>query len=93
MEDFGIVGVEALAAGTPLIAYNQGGSQDFVTPKTGVFFNKQDVKSLVAAIDSFNPNRYNPDEITQFAQQFSTETFVSTMRAVVDAAVKEKSQL
>jgi glycosyltransferase involved in cell wall biosynthesis len=92
MEDFGIVGVEAMAAGTPLVAYNKGGSQDFVTSKTGIFFDKQTVKSLVAALESFNPNRYDPSEITQFAQQFSTETFVKTIRAVVEASVQEKAQ-
>jgi glycosyltransferase involved in cell wall biosynthesis len=89
MEDFGIVGVEAMAAGTPLIAYNRGGSMDFVTSKTGVTFEKQTVESLVKAIESFNPNRYNPDEIAQYAQQFSTPTFVKTVQAVVDASLKE----
>lgn len=91
MEDFGIVGVEAMAAGTPLIAYNKGGSLDFVTPKTGVFFEKQTVKSLVAALESFNPNRYDPAEITQFAQQFSVATFTKNMQAVIGAALAEKT--
>lgn len=93
MEDFGITAVEALASGTPLIAYNKGGSRDFVTAKTGVTFEKQTVESLVKALESFNPGRYNPDEIAQFAQQFSTATFVKAMRAVVDAGLAEKSLL
>jgi glycosyltransferase involved in cell wall biosynthesis len=92
MEDFGIVAIEALAAGTPLIAYNKGGSQDFVTPKTGVFFEKQTVKSLIAALESFNPSRYDPAEIAAFAQQFSVASFVGTMQAVIDASLAEKPQ-
>ena len=89
MEDFGIVAVEALASGTPLIAYGKGGSQDFVTPKTGVSFDKQTVKSLVAALESFNPNRYDPAVIREFAQQFSTASFVKSMRDVIKASSGE----
>ena len=89
MEDFGIVAVEALAAGTPLIAYNKGGSLDFVTPKTGVFFEKQTVKSLVIALESFNPNKYDSATITEFSKQFSTEQFVKTMREVTSSALDE----
>lgn len=89
MEDFGIVAVEAMAAGTPLIAYNRGGSQDFVTPKTGVTFEKQTVKSLVAALESFNPSRYDPAVIREHAQQFSTASFVSRMRDVIQSALQK----
>ncbi len=89
VDDFGIVAVEALAAGTPLIAYNKGGSQDFVTSKTGVLFPKQTVKSLVAALESFNPNRYDADYITEFAKQFSVATFTSNMRSLIDEALTE----
>ena len=47
MDDFGIVAVEAMAAGTPVIAYNKGGALDYVVPgKTGLFFEKQTVKEL-----------------------------------------------
>ena len=91
MEDFGIVGIEALAAGTPVIAYKKGGALDFVTPKTGVFFEKQTVKSLVAALESFNPSRYDPTEVAAVAQQFSNASFTRTLRAVVDASLKEQN--
>lgn len=90
VDDFGIVAVEALAAGTPLIAFNKGGTQDYVTSKTGVTFDKQTVKSLVAALESFNPNRYDPAVIAEFAQQFSTSAFTKGIRAVADAALQEK---
>lgn len=83
-EDFGIVAVEALAAGTPLIAYAKGGSLDFVTPRTGLLFEKQTVKSLKAALESFNPSRYDPTVVAEFAQNFSNAAFTKGMRAVID---------
>jgi len=88
-EDFGIVAVEALAAGTPLIAYGKGGSLDFVTPKTGVLFEKQTVKSLVKALGSFNPNKYNAEYITDFAKQFSVAAFHKNMRVVIDETLRK----
>lgn len=91
VDDFGIVAVEALAAGTPLIAYNKGGSQDFVTSKTGVLFPKQTVKSLVTALESFNPNRYDADYITEFAKQFSVATFTKNMQTIIDESLQERA--
>lgn len=88
-EDFGIVAVEAMASGTPLIAYNQGGSKDFVTAKTGVTFEKQTVASLRKALESFNPDRYNEATIREHAATFSTPQFTKTMRAVVDESLRE----
>jgi glycosyltransferase involved in cell wall biosynthesis len=84
MEDFGIVAVEALAAGTPVIAYQKGGSEDFVIPgKTGVFFEKQTVKSLVSALESFNPDRYDATEITKHANQFSAAAFAKNIQQCI----------
>lgn len=52
-EDFGIAAVEALAAGTPVIAYKKGGALDIVQEdETGIFFEKQTVAGLVEAIKS-----------------------------------------
>jgi len=76
LDDFGIVAVEALAAGTPVIAYKAGGAIDYIEPnKTGEFFSEQTVDSLVAALRRFNPNRYNSGLITKSAQIFSASNF------------------
>ena len=84
VEDFGVAPVEAMATGTPVVAYHKGGPLDYVIPgKTGVFFEKQTVKSLVSALESFNPGRYKPDVIADFAKQFSRAAFVKNMRAVI----------
>ena len=90
-EDFGIVGVEALAAGTPLIAYKQGGSLDFVTPKTGVFFAEQTVESLVEALQIAQSRNFNYDAVAEHAQQFSVPAFHKAMKAVVKDSLAAKN--
>lgn len=75
-EDFGIAPVEAMAAGTPVIAFKAGGAQDYVIPgKTGEFFDKQTVESLVAAIEAFQPARYKTDVLQAHAKKFSAAAF------------------
>lgn len=75
-EDFGITPVEAMAAGTPVIAYKAGGALDYVVPgKTGEFFEKQSVDSLAGAIGSFDSQKYDHKEIQLHANKFSAERF------------------
>jgi glycosyltransferase involved in cell wall biosynthesis len=76
LDDFGITAIEALAAGTPVIAYKAGGALDYVVPgKTGEFFEEQTVESLIAALKSFKSSKYNTDDIKTFAKQFSEAEF------------------
>lgn len=80
-DDFGISPVEALAAGTPVIAYKAGGALDYVTPgKTGEFFDEQTVESLVKVLQTFDSSKYNYREIAQSAQAFSARAFAQNMR-------------
>jgi glycosyltransferase involved in cell wall biosynthesis len=80
IEDFGVTGVEAMAAGTPVIAYNEGGPLDYVVPgKTGLFFDKQDVKSLIKTIEGFEPSQYDSQKITESVKRFSVKEFRQSM--------------
>ncbi len=75
IDDFGIVAVEAIASGCPVIAYKYGGALDYVIPgKTGVFFDKQSVKSLSQALATFKPIKNVP-----FPSQFSQKQFKSSL--------------
>ena len=74
-DDFGIAPVEALAAGTPVIAYKDGGALDYINKKTGVFFEEQTVESLIHAIRHFDTQTYSSDDIKLFAQNFSIDNF------------------
>lgn len=84
VDDFGITPVEAMAAGTPVIAYKGGGALDYVTPgKTGELFEPQTVDALAAAIKKFKPGKYNAHSIARSAGNFSPEHFRSNMAKII----------
>jgi glycosyltransferase involved in cell wall biosynthesis len=84
-EDFGIAPIEAMAAGTPVIAYRAGGALDYVVSgKTGEFFDEQSVESLKTTIQSFDSNKYNSSDIKASAQTFSNEAFHKNMHIVLE---------
>jgi glycosyltransferase involved in cell wall biosynthesis len=76
LDDFGISPVEALASGTPVIAYKAGGALDYVKPGiTGEFFDKQTTESLETALAEFNPSLYSREKIIQESARFSISKF------------------
>ena len=89
-DDFGIVAVEALAAGTPVVAYNAGGAKDYVIPgKTGVLFDEQNAASLVRALREFAKSQFDSREIMRFSERFSRQQFHRSMRLCVKRALTE----
>jgi glycosyltransferase involved in cell wall biosynthesis len=85
MDDFGIVAVEAMAAGTPVIAYQKGGALDYVEPgKTGLFFDKQNVKTLVPVLQEALDKTFDYESVAKHAQQFSVEAFRDNMKAFIN---------
>lgn len=75
-EDFGIVPLEAMAAGRPVIAYRAGGALETVLEgETGVFFDRQDPECLAEAVMNFDPGRFNPERIRRRAMRFDTQVF------------------
>ncbi|HTE22498.1 MAG TPA: glycosyltransferase [Candidatus Limnocylindria bacterium] len=76
LDDFGITPVEAMAAGTPVIAYRAGGALDYVVPgTTGEFFDQQTVDSLARALSDFKPSKYSAGDIKRHAGSFSAQNF------------------
>ncbi len=84
MDDFGIVAVEAMAAGTPVIAYNEGGALDYVQPgKTGLLFDKQTVKELAKVLEQAMNKTFDYPTIAASAQSFSAEKFNQRLQAFI----------
>jgi len=83
-EDFGLVPLEAAAAGRPTIAYAAGGAlETIVAGETGAFFAGASPESLAAAIRGFDPSAYDPARLRAHAEQFRPERFVERLRAIV----------
>lgn len=75
-EDFGIVPLEAMAAGRPVIAYRAGGALETVREGlTGVFFERQEPESLMEAVRRFDPGYFDPLLIRRHAMRFDTSVF------------------
>ena len=75
-EDFGINMVEAIACGTPVIAFNKGGSQDIIKDGVnGVFFNTQDEKDLLQAIQRIKNITVDKSILINSIKSFSCEEF------------------
>lgn len=84
-EDFGIMPVEAMAAGTAVIAYNSGGVKETVVDgKTGVFFDRLTTESLTVAIKKFEKMKLNQDDCIEQAQKFSKERFKKEIEEFVE---------
>lgn len=83
-EDFGIVSVEALAAGAPVIGYNKAGTRDIVTDgETGVLFEKQTVNDVIDAIKRAEATTWSPAKLNRTAKRFDKTLFVTKIRKVV----------
>lgn len=92
MDDFGIVAVEAMAAGTPVIAYNKGGALDYVIPgKTGLFFDKQTVNELAKTLEAATAKTFDYLAIAEHAEQFSVLTFRKNMQNYIKARLSERN--
>ncbi len=90
LDDFGITAVEAMAAGTPVIALKAGGALDYVKPGvTGEFFEHPTVASLAKLLKTFDGNAYSSSAVRAYAQRFGKQTFQTRMRDFVTKAWSE----
>jgi len=90
-EDFGIIVVEAMACGTPVIALNKGGAaESVINGKTGILFPEQTVESIIDAVKNFEPISDSIDyaEIRRHSEKFSRKTFEENIKNFVDDKYK-----
>lgn len=87
-EDFGIVPVEAMSVGTPVIAYASGGVKESVIDgKTGVFFHHLTDESLLTAIEQFEMIKINAMDCQKQASKFSEKIFIKNLQVLIEDTV------
>jgi glycosyltransferase involved in cell wall biosynthesis len=90
-EDFGIVPVEAQAAGLPVVAYGVGGARETVEDgRTGVLFPEQTTDDMAAAIERFAGLRFEESRLRAGAARFGRERFHAEMAAVIARAASAR---
>ena len=86
IEDFGIIPVEANAAGCPVLAYRDGGALDSVLEgRTGLFFDEQTAESLIKCMDNFEKCEKDFTDrsvFTAHVQQFSIQNFTAKIKEI-----------
>jgi glycosyltransferase involved in cell wall biosynthesis len=89
-EDFGIVAVEAMAAGRPIIAFRGGDIVEHVEEgKEGIFFEKQTSDCLIKALNKFDPGKFDTQRIREKALPFDREIFKSRIKDYVEESLNK----
>lgn len=94
-EDFGIIPVEAMACGRPVIAYDCGGARETVSTQTvGLRFSRQDAEGLTEAIERFEAreDEFDPVAIRRHAEAFSSAVFRARFSALVERELGKREE-
>ena len=89
-EDFGIVPVEAMASGRPVIAFGRGGALDTVVDEvTGLFFHEESADGLAAAVQKFEKMKegFDRQAIVRHAAKFDKQHFLDRMTEIIEEAL------
>jgi glycosyltransferase involved in cell wall biosynthesis len=93
-EDFGIIPVEAMSEGTPVLALTRGGARETVTAslvrRTGMFFPHPTPEDIAACVRAFidEQNTFLPDNCRAQASRFSPERFRAEFTAFIDETME-----
>jgi glycosyltransferase involved in cell wall biosynthesis len=98
-EDFGMIPLEVMSYGVPVIAFNKGGALETVienkknvSKSSGIFFNKQNIKAIQIAIDYFEKKEsdFNPIWIRKHAESFEESKFLHSFSKKINSILIDK---
>lgn len=93
LEDFGLLPLESMASGRPVIAFGRGGAfESVVEGKTGKFFHEQTWEALLDTVINFKPEQYEAREIRAWSEQFDLARFKGRVKEYVEGAYAEFTQ-
>jgi glycosyltransferase involved in cell wall biosynthesis len=89
-EDFGLVPLEAAAAGRPVVAFAAGGALETVVEgETGLFFREPDVRALTQALQSLSRVGFVAERMRAHAAGFAPEVFRTKFKALIERYLRE----
>jgi len=84
-EDFGLVPLEAMASGRPVIAYAGGGALETVVEgETGLLFSQQSAEALARTVEGFDDRRFDPPTIRTHAAKYDRERFKAQLMGFIE---------
>jgi glycosyltransferase involved in cell wall biosynthesis len=92
VEDFGMVPVEAMASGRPVLAFGKGGALETVRDGvTGLFFDEQTPESIIDAVERYEKMEkdFSPVQIIQHAQKFDKNHFVTQFHNTINRLTQQ----
>jgi len=92
VEDFGLVALEAAAAGRPTVAFAAGGSLETVVEgATGIFFHEPTAAALADALTRLSGFSFEPGPMLEHAQRFSPAAFRDKLRRLIDSYLSARA--
>ena len=92
-EDAGIVQLEAMASGTPVIAYKAGGALDVIQDgENGVFFKEQTAESLCEGVRRCEKISWDSKKIRESVKQYDVKEFQRRFENIVKAKNRHAEQ-
>lgn len=87
IEDFGIVPIEAMSCGTPVIALEKGATVETVCEHCGVHFKEQEKAEIVKAVEKFETLEFDYEQISKYSEQYGVDRFKNELQEFIDSKI------